>query len=264
MLRPILAFFNKSFHDSPYGKPLQQVLTQTAKSLPLNGSNDIANDIGAYMFDDMLVWLKNLGFLKDPDFIAAVGNYKSDTIVMTKIWRIWIVASTLASTWQTEGISLDIGTYDGKSIEIALDYCMRKFDGKNLLPKQVMLYDAFENPPEESKKTNHSPTLHVEVEERLKRFANVSVHKGFVPDVLDSSLGSIVRWAQIDLNSAEYDSAAFIHILPRLAQGAIVVFDDYGFLRYKDTQAELNRIVSGKDLSPIIELPTGQGIYVHG
>jgi O-methyltransferase len=264
MLRPILAFFSKDYRESKYGKPLLQLLENIANNLPANNQNEVAREIGAYIFDETMVWFKSLGFLEDPDFINAVGNYREDTVVMTKIWRIWILSTTLASTWEIEGTALDIGTYDGKSIEIALRYCKKILSQELFCLKSMQLYDAFEDPPHESRKQYHSATLHIEVTERLSGLGNIHVHKGLVPEVLDPKSFNSIRWAQIDLNSEIYDAAAFDRILPYLTQGAIVIIDDYGYTRYKRTQEALNRIVISNGLNPIIELPTGQGLYLHG
>jgi hypothetical protein len=259
----MLAFFNKEFRDSKHGEQLQQLLTELAKRLPVNNNSITSREIGGFMFDDSLVWFRNLGFLEDADFINAVGDYKGDPIVMTKIWRLWIVASTLASTWGITGNAMDIGTYDGKSIEIALSYCRSRLGELDFLNKMVCLYDAFENPPLEARKSNHSATLHEEVRVRLDRFRIVEVNKGFVPEVLELDPTLKVSWAQIDLNSAEFDKSAFMRILPHLSEGSVVVFDDYGFLRYKDTQLGLDQLTREMSLNPIIELPTGQGLYFH-
>ena len=53
-------------------------------------------------------------------------------------------------------------------------------------------------------------------------------------------------WSQIDLNSAEADLGAFEFIYEKLTKGAIVIFDDYGFARYKKTQESIDRFLKRK------------------
>ena len=70
-----------------------------------------------------------------------------------------------------------------------------------------------------------------------------------------------VSWCQIDLNSADSDLSAFKMIYPYLNSGSHVIFDDYGFSRYKQTQEKLDSFLKTTG-ERICELPTGQGLFI--
>ena len=100
------------------------------------------------------------------------------------------------------------------------------------------------------------------VSSRFDRHPFVRIVKGVLPKSLDAQGVQKIAWCQIDLNSAEADGACFEFVVDRLVDGAVVIFDDYGFSRYKSTQDQLDSIAV-RHGSRILELPTGQGLYIH-
>ncbi len=261
-LTPVFQVWNKSFKNSKttqiFAKKLTSFLSELKSFL-----NSESSELSAFAFDDAFVWFRNLGFLKDDAFNNAVAEYSNDPIVMSKIWRIWIISSLLASVSQRDGDIVDIGTYDGKSFSIALRYALTTKNSVVNKHFSILLYDAFENPPDEARKSNHGKELFKYVCDLFQDYSYVLPVKGYVPASCFGTQSKQIKWAQIDLNSAEYDCQAFNYVLPRLTKGAIVIFDDYGFARYKSTQDNLNKIIKNNNLNPIIELPTGQGLYIH-
>jgi hypothetical protein len=49
-------------------------------------------------------------------------------------------------------------------------------------------------------------------------------------------------------------------VYERLLPGAVVVFDDYGFRRYRESALRHQKFLKGKE--QVLELPTGQGLLV--
>ncbi len=127
----------------------------------------------------------------------------------------------------------------------------------------VIAADIFDDPPIEARKIEHGPGLHEKVCSRLAGLCDFEVIKGILPSSLIGKVPSNVSWAHIDLNDAEADASTFQAILPKLTKGAHVIFDDYGFSRYSDTKELIDRVISKERLNPVVELPTGQGFYIH-
>ena len=69
-----------------------------------------------------------------------------------------------------------------------------------------------------------------------------------------------IAWCQIDLNDAEAEGAVFPVVYERLLPGSVVVFDDYGFRRYRESALTHQRFLKHKE--QVLELPTGQGILI--
>lgn len=257
-LREYTAFFNKQYRDEPDGSFLYQLQQAFLKKLlELRQGSDLPDHI--FYADDCFVVYRNLGFLNDQDFQGALKKSNVDNVIMGRVWRLWVLAWSMSMRWNTEGVILDCGTYNGCALQVALNYCISvqgRREGK------VYACDLFDAPPEESRKVEHGPLLHEVVARRLNDCGNVTVVKGPLPDSLKEFPIEKVTWAQIDLNSDVADASVFSHVLGRLADGAIVIFDDYGFSRYSSTQKALDLIVKNSG-SRILELPTGQGMYIH-
>jgi hypothetical protein len=148
------------------------------------------------------------------------------------------------------GAIVDIGTYDGRALEVALRYA----EPRGL----VMAYDLFDSPPKESRKRDHGPDLYEKVKERLKPW-KAAVHMGDVTQ-LTWTFPERIAFAQIDLNCAEAEAKVFPAVYARLVPGAVVVFDDYGFARYRESALAHQAFVQGKE--QVLELPTGQGLLI--
>ena len=102
-------------------------------------------------------------------------------------------------------------------------------------------------------------------EECVKRFApypNIRVIQGSVPEILKAGAPEKVAFLHLDMNSADAEDGALRFFYDRLAPGAMVVFDDYGWRAYREQKLvadEFMEEVGGQ----IMELPTGQGLYIH-
>lgn len=257
-MREFTAFFNKQYRDQPDGAflyRLQQAFLK--KLLELRQGKSLPDHI--FYADDCFVVYRNLGFLKDNDFQEALVASNVDQIIMARIWRLWVLAWSMQSRWSTQGTILDCGTYNGLALEVCLRYCVRKSGTRG---NSIVACDVFENPPEEARKSDHGPNLHETVARRLAGFGETYVVKGLLPDSLRQQQLERITWCQIDLNSAAADTDTFSYLLDKFVDGAIVVFDDYGFSRYNDTQKALDEITK-KLGNRVLELPTGQGLYIH-
>ncbi|MBU3748828.1 MAG: hypothetical protein FGM36_16405, partial [Burkholderiaceae bacterium] len=144
--------------------------------------------------DDLFVWFRNLFFTKDPRFAEACGDL--NFVLRARLWRLYTLCWACEQGLRHPGSIVDIGTYDGKALEVVLRYA--KPD------RLVMAYDMFDNPPEESKKRDHGPDLWEKVCERLKPWGGV-VMKGDVTKLL-WTLPKQIAFCQIDLNDAEAEA----------------------------------------------------------
>ena len=262
---PVTAFWNKDYSTTDKGSKLKHILIQLhnnlGNALGLSEKNSYA-DNGVYFADDCLIVLRNLGFLEDPTFIKAVGIRTKESYLMGRLWRLWFISWSLSTQWPKNGIILDLGTYNGKAMFSACKYASLKHPDLSLAAQKLILADLFEDPPAEAKKADHSSNLHLDVEQLFRAFSNTTVAKGFIPQSIDSAdFSQGIKWCQIDLNSADSDLKAFNFIYDKLLPGSHVIFDDYGFSRYKETQIALDNFLKGKR-ETIFELPTGQGFLI--
>lgn len=255
-IRPNFAAFNKEFTKAPFHVPLVKRLfllniESLASILNLNMPGS-----GAAAADDMMVWFRNLGFLEQPEFIAAMGPYAADPILCARIWRVYTLCWAAKSCLALDGDFVDLGCYDGRTVEVMERYC--HFRG---ISKTWWLYDIFDNPPQESRKSAHGPQLFDQVRGTFEPLGNFRVIKGAVPDSFQQGLPDKIAFVQIDLNAAEPELACLGIIHERMTPGGVFVFDDFGFSRYRDSHdGELDYFRKRGEM--VWESPTGQGLYI--
>lgn len=264
IIRETTAFFNKQYSDASDGSFLKAIQVAFIKKI-VETLGKIPEHV--HYADDCFVVYRNLGFLSDPTFCKACRESELDGVLFGRIWRIYVLAWSLSQRWRAGGVYIDCGTYNGKALEVALRYAKYKSEsrlGPRAEENLIIAADLFENPPDEARKKDHGPNLSEEVRVRLNKIHETKVCKGYLPDSLtDLQISTPVQWVQIDLNSEVADLSTFRYLIKYLAENAIVVFDDYGFSRYSQTQQDLNAYVEENALNPILELPTGQGLYIH-
>ena len=264
-LKPITAFWNKQYSETELGRHFRNLLR--AVHLKFKEKSKLENcdyieENRIFFSDDILVGMRNLGFLDDPLFIRALGPRQADPLLMGRLWRLWVVCWSLSVCWKQQGDILDLGTYNGKAMYTACKYSYL-IHGSIPLGRNIILSDLFDAPPNEARKKEHGPNLRDQVAALFQHtFGDTKVIQGSIPSCLHSLPLKSISWCQIDLNSAKYDSETFEYIFELLMPGAHVIFDDYGFLRYKQTQEKLDLFLSPYK-GRILELPTGQGLYIH-
>lgn len=257
-MREFNAFFNKQYRDQPDGEYLLALQKLFVKKLVEVGGG-AAMPEHVFYADDCFVVYRNLGFLRDAGFRGALEASGVDSVLMGRIWRIWVLVWSMRSRWGTSGAILDCGTYNGRALEVAIRYC-EDVSGHRVDP--IYACDMFEDPPSEARKAEHGPQLFEQVALRFATLNNAHVIKGALPQSLEHIDIPAVTWCQIDLNSATADAETFNALHDKLVDGAIVIFDDYGFSRYSETQERIDYICS-RIGNAVLELPTGQGLYIH-
>lgn len=256
-IKPMFALINKEYGKPPFNTPdgRQQFTGLMHGVTQMLGAN--RPDSGAVAVDDMVVWFRNAGFLQQDDFISAFAPYAEDPTLRARIWRIYMLCWAAKSCLRVEGDFMDVGCYDGRTVEVMQRYC----DFGKVAGKTWWLYDLFENPPDEARKAGHGPELFGRVQAAFAPFGNFRVIKGAVPGSFAQGLPERVAFAQLDLNMAAPELAALEIIHERMTPGGMIVFDDFGFRRYRDSHdAELAFLRARGDV--IWESPTGQGLFI--
>lgn len=255
---PYAARYNKEyellFRDRDQEETFIRALTQLTALLKLNKS-----DSGATLHDDLMVWFRNLFFLTEDRFQEAFREFDEDVALRARMWRIYNLCWGLHQSSYVRGDVVDIGCYDGKTTKVFCNYNNGLFKGE-VIRKGLYLFDLFENPPPEAKKSNHGPHLADEVKGLLGRYTPIVV-AGDVKETIPTQLPDEICFAHIDLNDAEIEAHVMPEIYYRMSTGAIMIFDDYGFKRYRKS-AEIHQKFLEDRAEKILELPTGQGLLV--
>jgi len=252
---------------------LREKIVLLEKSLEIAGSlPNVPLGRLEYNSDGLSVWGKNLDFLRDPRFIAAYekgnrsGHLFSGNVAHFHIeWRVHVILWAAGLGLRREGDFVECGVNTGiYSLAIA-EYHM--FATTN---RRFFLFDTFCGTPEEQMTTEERekcvndnlkfyPDCYEIVKENFAPYPNMHLVRGKVPDTLaDAGIG-MVAYLSIDMNVAEAELAAMEFFWDKLAPGAPVVLDDYGWIACEVQKRTLDAFASRAGTS-ILTLPTGQGL----
>lgn len=213
---------------------------------------------------DMLIALaKNMGFMDDPRFVAAVEAQQPNAQEASLLWRLHVLCWCAGNALRLEGDFVECGVYRGFMTAVAaqyLDFAVQ--------PRRWHLYDTFEGIPGAQLDPGHvnpasyqEPGLYESVIRRFAAFPNVSVHRGSVPAVLTGTAPERIALLHLDMNSSKAELAALEALYDRLVPGAWIVLDDYGWLNYRSQKIAADAFFGARGVA-VLELPTGQGLAV--
>lgn len=252
-LLPLGAFFNKQYGDVVPSDEQRAELLNAIKTMHEILRFNTA-DSGATFHDDLMVWFRNLFFTNEAQFQDAFREFQYDLPMRARMWRLYNLCWALGHALHTEGDVLDIGCYDGKTAKVFCNYNKDRLEGRN-----VCLFDLFDNSPKESRKPAHGPYLAIRVEQLMSKYHGVVV-KGDVKETIPAALPDKICFAHIDLNFADAEAHVFPEVYARMSRGGVVVFDDFGFKRYRES-AQVHFDFLADKPEKILELPTGQGLF---
>jgi radical SAM superfamily enzyme YgiQ (UPF0313 family)/2-polyprenyl-3-methyl-5-hydroxy-6-metoxy-1,4-benzoquinol methylase len=155
-----------------------------------------------------------------------------------------------------EGDVAEIGVYKGGTARL-LSLALRQSG------KTIHLFDTFEGMPstdpdrDAHHKGDFSDTSLESVKRSLEGCTNVGFYPGFFPATAPPVAGLRFSLAHIDVDiyRSVLDCCEFFY--PRMVQGGIMVFDDYGFESCPGAKAAVDEFFSGKRERPLY-LPSGQ------
>jgi O-methyltransferase len=214
---------------------------------------------GIFVADNLFTWGRNLGFLQDERFLAAIDGNSPDNVEFGCIWRLHTLCWAARQCSQLPGDFVEAGVYKGFTARVLCDYL--EFAS---LQKNYYLYDLFVH---EQEMAHHSLPEHGEglYERVCARFADlpqVQVIKGFVPDTFSQAAPEKIAFMHIDMNNAEAEVATLSALYERVVPGGMIIFDDYGWAAYGAQKDAEDAWLAARYFERILELPTGQGLLV--
>ncbi len=249
-----------SFYGVPKSelKALYEALTAVVESYA-------RHQRAVYFGDNLLAACRNLSFMDDAEFSAAFAANDLDQGQWPKRWRLHTYCWAARSALAVPDDFVECGVYKGFYAAVLAEYL-----NFAALDKAFYLYDSFAGLAEEwsAPEERQAVDRHYDwdgtydaVRKRFEPYPNIHVIRGIVPDILDQRAPEEIAFLHIDLNAAAAEVAALERLAERVADGGIILMDDYGrqenVLLYKALrQWWLARGVT------VLELPTGQGMVI--
>lgn len=238
---------NFNIRDFAKFKMALQLLKESTSGVPM------------FAADNLITWNRNLSFLRDKYFVEMLENDESDAVEKSCIWRLYILLYFAKACQHLEGDYIELGCHKGTTAM----HVTRQIDFQSL-SKKYWLYDLFgwEEGDEHTHMPGHdNPSMYEDVLNRFSGQPWVRIIKGYVPDSFQLGFPDKIAFAHIDMNHPAPEAGAFVEVLPRLASGGFIVFDDYGWWGYSAQKRVLDPIAASYNCS-ILELPTGQGLLL--
>jgi O-methyltransferase len=185
-------------------------------------------------------------------------------------WRHYIVywssIYAINNTRTTKVNLVECGVCDGMSAFYALS-AAKTFNK----PVKAFLYDAWEGMKEDylvdSEKSTIGDYSYLNIESTKNNLSSfgadvIIFNKGYVPDVFQVAQNpdSLV-WLHIDLNSALPTVGALNYFWDKMEAGGVILFDDYAWPGWKDTQKSVEEWSTDKR-GLLFHLPTGQALFI--
>jgi O-methyltransferase len=233
-----------------------------------------------YDADSLVVYSKEVGFLRDPRFQAAYrrgmdsGHHiarepGSDDDIHIE-WRVHVLLWAASHAARLPGDFVECGVNTGIFSLAVCDYLDFNATGKSF-----WLFDTFAGIPldqvsererelgrsVESENESMFSECYKLARANFAQFPRAHLVRGRVPQTLATVDIGRVAYLSIDMNIAEPEVAALKFFWDKLSPGAPVIFDDYGWSPYLAQKEALDALAAELGVS-ILELPTGQGLLL--
>lgn len=242
----------------------------------LNKSSDdvtfkIATNQGPISYiNDGLITSHNCDFLKDDRFKKAyeLGKATGSWTSVDIYWRAYVACWAGNYAKDLEGDFVECGVFKGGLSRAIIEYT--EFNKRD---KTFYLVDTFEGL--DDKQVTNEERIHgiksdnypyyknafESVKNTFEKFHNVQLIKGRVPEVLPQVRADKVAYLSIDMNCKAPEVAAIEYFWDKLVDGAVVLFDDYGFYNHIEQKKALDLFAGSKNIE-ILTIPTGQGLMI--
>ncbi|WP_419419010.1 TylF/MycF/NovP-related O-methyltransferase [Legionella sp. D16C41] len=198
----------------------------------------------------------------DKQFLKVMQAVKSYTLLDNmRLYEIWQLANQVTNL---PGHAIEVGSWQGGS-----GCLIASSLAQNNKETKVFLCDTFSGVVKASSRDlfyrgGELASNEQVVAELVKRMQlqNVTILPGIFPEETGAELEKyLFKFAHIDVDVYQSARDAFEWLFPRLTQGAIVVFDDYGFFSTNGIREYVDELQGRTDLIIIRNL-NGQAVVI--
>ena len=221
---------------------------------------------GCFVAAMMCSFGKTFSFARDRDFVEAVERHDVSGRDKIYVWRLHTLVWAARSALDLPGDFVECGVFMGYSACVIAD--VLDFQRRD---KSFYLYDTFEGLSEMYSTDGErriSPSvafslqdLHEAVVARFRRYDNIHVIRGVVPDVLAEACPEEIAFLHLDMNAAQAEIGALDALFDKVVPGGFIVLDDFGRSRLPALCVEETAWMKKRGYE-VLELPTGQGLVI--
>jgi O-methyltransferase len=199
----------------------------------------------------------------DKEFLDLYKKAKPfTTLFQPRLYNLYCLANTVLGQ---NGDVFECGVYRGGSAFVLAELCRRH----ETSPDRLHLFDTFGGMPVADSNLDaysigsfHDTSLE-SVKELLTENPEINVHSGIIPETFEKIGGAgretKIRFAHIDVDQYQSTKDCVEYIFPRLANGAVMLIDDYGFPACYGAREAVDEYFEKRPEKPLV-LPTGQAV----
>ncbi|MEW6676864.1 MAG: TylF/MycF/NovP-related O-methyltransferase [Pseudomonadota bacterium] len=199
-----------------------------------------------------------LGYGEFAKVIAAVGKHS-----LVSSDRLWVLHCLARQFSHRQGSFWECGVYKGGTAALLADILGGTEASE--YGHRLRLFDTFAGMPEtdpskdQHRRGDFADTSLEAVRSLVGTRSFVSYHPGFIPESFAGLEDEAIVFAHVDVDiyRSVMDCCDFIY--PRLLEGGVMIFDDYGFRSCPGARAAVDTFFENKPEVPLV-LPTGQAL----
>lgn len=173
--------------------------------------------------------------------------------------RYFMMAQLLRPTLDVPGDMVECGAYRGQSANVLL-MCGDE--------KRLHVFDSFQGLSEPGPsergwwRRGDFSASRLEFERAVEGFEDrVVIHAGWIPERFHEVDGLAFSFVHVDVDLAAPTGHCIDFFYPRLSEGGIMLFDDYGFKQCREARREIDKRFPWEAM---VALPTGQAFVTKG
>lgn len=100
------------------------------------------------------------------------------------------------------------------------------------------------------------------VQQRLREFNFIVYHEGWIPEPFQTLIDSHFCFVHIDVDLYQPTRDSFEFLYPRLSPNGVMVFDDYGSVKFPSTRQAIDECLGRVRDAFFVALPAGQAFLI--
>lgn len=214
--------------------------------------------------EDGLATVHSGDFVREPRFVEAYAAAEAVQGPTRLRWRARVLQWAASHALTVPGDFVECGVNRGflsMSVAVYTNFGRRTDRRFFLVDTFSGLVESQVSPEDRAAFWNEYGDTYDAVVASFRRFPNVTVVRGVVPECLPAIPTERVAYLSIDMNCAAPELAALEFFWPKMVPGGVIVLDDYGFAGHEAQKRVADAFAHshGVDLLP---LPTGQGLLL--
>ena len=191
-------------------------------------------------------------------------------------WRLYLAVMLIYNNFinkEKKYYFVECGVGMGMTNYVLQSYLSKKVSNKKLdtffyfgidsfsgIDKTKLTVEEFLSVPEYRTKSYGNQDK-MALEKRFSKFINHNLIEGIIPEILNSQIPA-PDFLHIDMNNSYPEVKALEFFLPQMAEGSIILLDDYAFHSAEIQRLKINEFLKNNTKYVPIGLPTGQGLII--